>query len=89
MSTKVKRGKQEFLVHHGLIKLIVSNSLRKLRHRDPCVDFVDMEKQDFLEMQVEMMQLSQEKEEEEKVGKDKRVIQPRYFRKKGKTKLKI
>jgi hypothetical protein len=55
MGTKVKRGKHEFLAHHRLIKKTISNALGNLKHRVPWVDFSDMDKQYFLEMQAEMM----------------------------------
>jgi hypothetical protein len=63
MSTKVKKGKHEFLVHHGLIKMMVSDVLRNMKQKFLWVDFVDMDQQVFLEVQIEMSQWSQEKEE--------------------------
>jgi hypothetical protein len=80
MSAKVKRGKHEFLAHHGLIKLIVSYAMRNMKHRILWVDFLDMDKKYFLEIQEEMMQQSQEKEGEEKFRKYKKVSRPRSSR---------
>jgi hypothetical protein len=50
MSLKVQRGKQEFLEHHGLIKMIVFDALRSLKHRILWSYFINMHKQYFKEV---------------------------------------
>jgi hypothetical protein len=53
MSLKVQKGKHEFLAHHGLIKLIVSDSLRSLKHIILWEDFINMDLQAFEEAQAD------------------------------------
>jgi hypothetical protein len=73
MSTKVKKGKQEFLAHHGLIKLIVFRyALRSLKHIILWEDFVDMDQQAFLEVQAEMSE-----EENKRDDKPKKITRPK------------
>jgi len=43
MSLKVHRGKQEFLAHHGLIKMKISDALRSLRKRILWEYFINMD----------------------------------------------
>jgi hypothetical protein len=64
MCTRVKKGKHEFLAHHGLIGIIVSDVFRNLKHGV-------LWEEEFLKVGVEMSQRIQEKEEEEKVYKPK------------------
>jgi hypothetical protein len=73
MSLKVKKGKQEFLAHHGLIKLIVSYSLRSLKHKILWEDFINMDLQAFEEAHAAMS------EEDKKKGEEpKRITRPKY-----------
>jgi len=54
MRTKVEYGKHNYMAHHGLIKLIITNALVELQHSIPSVDFIDMDKKTFLEDHVEL-----------------------------------
>jgi hypothetical protein len=83
MSLKVQRGKQEFLAHHGLIKLIVSDALRSLRNKILWEYFINMDKQSFEEVQTTMS------EEENKKGEEpKRVTRPKKSRQQKQNKNK-
>jgi hypothetical protein len=83
MSLKVQRGKQEFLAHHGLIKMIVSDALRSLRHIILWEYFINMDRQAFEEVQEAMS------EEEKKKGEEpKRVTRPKKSRQQKKKKKK-
>ena len=62
MSLKVQKGKHEFLAHNGLIKLIVSDSLRQLKHIILFAYFINIDMQAFEEAQATMS------EEERKKG---------------------
>jgi len=64
MSLKLQRAKQEFLAHHSLIKLIVYDALRSLKHRVMWVDFINMEKQAFEEVHEAMSEEERNKGEE-------------------------
>jgi hypothetical protein len=83
MSLKVQKGKQEFLAHHGLIKLIVSDSLRQLKHIILWEDFINMDLQAFEEAQATMS------EEERKKGEEpKRITRPKRSKQQKKEKKK-
>jgi hypothetical protein len=66
MNLKVHKGIQAFLTHHGLIKLIVSYSLKKLKHTILWTDFINMDMQAFEEEKVEMSEEDRKKGEEPK-----------------------
>ena len=68
MSLKVQRGKKEFIAHPGLIKLIVSYSLRSLKHRIIWAYFINMDIQYF-----EQVQEAMSEEERNKGEKPKRL----------------
>jgi len=77
MSQKVREGNHQHIAHHGLIKLIVKDSLSHLRNPILWIDFLDMDMEVFIETQdvtlVETPTSSSGgrggKIEEEKVGK--------------------
>jgi hypothetical protein len=77
MSLKVQRGKQEFLPHQGLIKMLVSNALRILKHRILWEYFINMKKQYFKEVHASMSE-----EERNKGEEPKRLTKPRKEKKK-------
>jgi len=65
MSLKVKVGKHNYLVHHVLIRLIVMDCLEHLQNLIPWRYFIYMDRQEFLEAQVELQIELSELEEEE------------------------
>jgi hypothetical protein len=72
MSLKVQRGKHEFLAHDGVINMVVSYALRRLKHRIIWVDFINMDTQYFDEL------LEARSEEERNKGEEpKRVTKPK------------
>ena len=82
MSLKVQIVKQEFLAHHGFIKLIVSYDLRSLRKIILWAHFINMDRQSFEEMQTTMS------EEEKKREKNLREsIGPKNQNNKSKRKI--
>lgn len=51
MSKKIREGKHQHLSHHGLIKLIVVDSLKILRIHVLWFKFIDMDREIFIETQ--------------------------------------
>jgi hypothetical protein len=83
MSLKVQKGKQDFLAHHGLIKLIVSDALRSLKHNILWEYFINMDLQAFEEAQETMS------EEDRKKGEEpKRITRPKISKQKRRRKRK-
>jgi hypothetical protein len=64
MGLKVKKEKKKNLAHHGIIKLIVSDALRSLKHAILWVYFLNMDLQSFEDSQEEI------REEDKKKGKN-------------------
>jgi len=51
MSQKVREGKHQHIAHHGLIKLIVMDSLSHLRNHVLWNDFMEIDREIFIETQ--------------------------------------
>jgi hypothetical protein len=82
MSLKVQKEKNYFLAHHGLIKLIISYSLRQLKHKILWEDFINMDLHAFEEAQVAMSEEDRKKgEEPKKITRPKRSKQQKKEKK--------
>jgi hypothetical protein len=81
MSLKVQKGKHDFLAHHGLIKLIDSYSLEKLKNRILWEYFINMDLKEFEEAQTTMGE-----EERKKWEEPKRITRPKISKQQKKDK---
>ena len=75
MRKKVRERKYQYLAHHGLIKLIVSDSLSRLNLPMSWSSFIDMDREAFIATQTGQTSTSslrerEIEEEEEREAKD-------------------
>lgn len=55
MNEKVREGRHQYITHHGLIMIIVIDSLNHLKAPILWIDFVDMDKDAFINRQAHPM----------------------------------